>query len=513
MTKLLIVDDEQIEREGIRAILHKHFPDIVILEAKNGKVAIEQVQVHQPDIVLMDIKMPGITGLEAMEQIRVTNPEIKCIIMTAYAEFSYAQKAINLGALDYLVKPSRARDIVATIGKFIKQIELEHKVQAENQMHEKAFQKALPVIEKDIVTQLLFDHVHDVHLHELVAMLDIKLKDHMFVLYVLLPPDSEQPYTAIKNKVRQKEQAWFGALYGRQLPIIVFRNPERSFRSQAVTIARDILSISKANGTKGAFIGIGNTYETLDKVRQSYQEAFIATKDTTRPAQFCFYADLPKLTNAGNEKQDKQQESKFIAYIQNGQWEEVSTQIVQLIHQFEHDQLDLLQAQQRVLEILWLANRLLRELGIELDAPHYLAPINNFRQLQAEVDYVINQMKQSYLEHVNQIEENTTQQIRQYIIAHSHEDISLDGIAEKFQLSPIYISKLFKEKFGVNYIHFLTECRMEKAKKLMVDPEKSLKEITYDVGYHDPNYFSKVFKKFSGTSPNAYRKKLITMKE
>ncbi|MGM0973859.1 MAG: helix-turn-helix domain-containing protein [Bacillota bacterium] len=76
-------------------------------------------------------------------------------------------------------------------------------------------------------------------------------------------------------------------------------------------------------------------------------------------------------------------------------------------------------------------------------------------------------------------------------------------------LSPIYISKMFKEKLGVNYIDFLTECRIEKAKKLMADSGKSLKEITFEVGYHEPNYFSKVFKKMCGQSPTEFRKALL----
>ncbi len=104
-------------------------------------------------------------------------------------------------------------------------------------------------------------------------------------------------------------------------------------------------------------------------------------------------------------------------------------------------------------------------------------------------------------------------QIKQYIFEHSHEDISLDALGRKVDLSPIYISKMFKEKLGINYIDFLTECRIEKAKKLLSDPEKSLKEITFEIGYHEPNYFSKVFKKMCGVSPKEYRNILLGKKD
>ena len=91
----------------------------------------------------------------------------------------------------------------------------------------------------------------------------------------------------------------------------------------------------------------------------------------------------------------------------------------------------------------------------------------------------------------------------------SQQNISLEMLSDKVGLSPIYISKMFKEKFGVNYIEYLTECRIEKAKKMLADPEKSIKEITLEIGYHEPNYFSKVFKKMCNVTPREYRKALL----
>ncbi len=84
----------------------------------------------------------------------------------------------------------------------------------------------------------------------------------------------------------------------------------------------------------------------------------------------------------------------------------------------------------------------------------YSVQINDFRQLRTESIHLLNQMKQSYIEYQNQIEDDTIQRVRQYIVENSHKQISLDGIAQKFKLSPIYISKLFKEQLGVNYITF-----------------------------------------------------------
>lgn len=121
-------------------------------------------------------------------------------------------------------------------------------------------------------------------------------------------------------------------------------------------------------------------------------------------------------------------------------------------------------------------------------------------------------MNAAYEAHYERVEADKIHQIKQFISEHSHKDISLNILAQKVDLSPIYISKMFKEKLGINYIDFLTECRIEKAKKLLNDPERSLKEITFEVGYHEPNYFSKVFKKMCGVSPKEYRKTLMSKK-
>ena len=121
-------------------------------------------------------------------------------------------------------------------------------------------------------------------------------------------------------------------------------------------------------------------------------------------------------------------------------------------------------------------------------------------------------MKTVYIIHFEKIEADKIHQIKQFIYDNSHKDISLDILAQRVDLSPIYISKMFKEKLGINYIDFLTDCRIDKAKKLLSNSDSSLKEITFEIGYHDPNYFSKVFKKMCGVSPKDYRKAMLSKK-
>lgn len=510
--KLLIVDDEPIEREGMQAILQKAFPDLTIYQGKNGKLAIELANVIQPDLILMDIMMPGMTGLEAIEKIQAEHSSIKFVMVTAFDMFDYAREAIKLGVKDYLLKPSRASEIVDTVGRVLEECRREREAEATSQIQHEKWQQALTLAETDIVTQLLFDHIHEVHIDMLVEMLNIRSTAEKFVLVVLLPKGGEHYYISIKEKVRENGTAWIGALYGRQLPIIMFRDQEKSFRLQAITLAASILSLGKKKMGSGWFIGIGQVYEPLDEIRQSYQEALIATIDTTLAAKSRFYADVPALSLETDNQIIKRQQKEFFDQIRLGNWVSIRSGVLDLIRQHENGGNSLIYTQQRVLELLWVANRVMDEMGMEANAPFFPFQVQDHRQLRTETLLLLERMNAIYDAHYDQVEDDKIHQIKQFIYEHSHKAISLDILAQRVNLSPIYISKMFKEKLGINYIDFLTECRIEKAKKLLNDPERSLKEITFEVGYHEPNYFSKVFKKMCGISPKEYRRTLLSKK-
>lgn len=508
--KLLIVDDEQIEREGMMAILNRAFPELKIEQANNGYQAIEVSRRFQPDLVLMDIQMPGMNGLEAIEQIHAECPTIKFVMVTAFDTFNYVQSALKLGAKDYILKPSKVSEIRATVGKVLKEIEEERELFTESKLQSEMLQKTFALVETDIVTQLLFDHVHEVHVNMLVEMVDIPSTNEMFVMNVVVPVGTEHTYSRIKEKVRECKSGWMGALYDGQLPIIIFRNPEASFRSQAILLARDILSIANSEQKAGWFIGIGNVCQSLEQIRQSYQEASIASANKNLPVKYRFFQDVPNGNDIRNEA--KLLKKVLSDQVRLGEWDQVKTNVMNLIRTYEVEGLDLQQSQQLVLEALWSIWSVMSDSGIETLAPIYSYQTENFRQLRTETTSLIQEMKRNYEKHYRNIEADTIHQIKQYIMENSQHDISLDTLSRKVGLSPIYISKMFKEKLGVNYIEFLTECRIEKAKKMLGDPEKSIKEITIEVGYHEPNYFSKVFKKMCRVTPREYRKTLLGMK-
>ncbi|XEC93378.1 response regulator [Paenibacillus tarimensis] len=514
MYKILIVDDEQVEREGLQAILSKGFPSFSFMQAKNGAMAIEAARDFAPELILMDIKMPGMSGLEAVERIKAGQPRIKVVMVTAYDSFDFARQALKLGVKDYLLKPSKASEIIATIAGEIREIESERSAEEEQRKQKDTIRKMLPVVEADVVTQLLFDHVHEVHLDDMMRLLGRGMTHEAFVLLVTLGGGGSEEafYAAVKDKMRITESGWAGAMSGRHIPLIVFRAAGISFRAQASQMVQQLLHLPFRHSGNEIFIGVGNPYELLDNIRLSYQEALISSSDTMLPSRHRFYCDLPVIDELNEALRSTLAENRLIDNIRLDRWDQVKSSVMELISVYESKGAPLVQAQQRVSEALWVASRVLLEMGIETEKPVFSMQVQEFRQLRAECDCLLEKLRNTAASHRNRMEPDVIHEIKQYIIAHSQEDISLESIAGQVNLSPYYISRMFKEQLGVNYIDFLTECRIEKAKKRMLNPKLSMKEIAYDVGYNDPNYFSKVFKKMCGVSPTDYRRAALGKK-
>lgn len=514
--KLLIVDDEQVEREGLQAILRNGYPELQISQAKNGMNAIQSIHDEVPDLILMDIKMPGMNGLEAVELISSCYPRIKFIMVTAYDMFEFARQALKLGVMDYLLKPSKASEIIETVGRVLKQIEDERSELEVIRLDRETLQRMMPVVESDVVTQLLYDHVHEVHLDEMLGMLGGDTTREAYVMLIVLGKSISLDlfYATLKEKLRQLQNCWVGAMSGHQIPLIVFRENEKSYRAQASLIVQQLLSLQeKVTGTgKVCFVGIGNPYDTLDQIRLSYQEALISSADTSLASKHRFYTDLPALIERKSDYPSQRLEKQFLEQIRLGQWEDVRHAVMELIQYYEKQGASIVEAQQRGMEALWIISRVLLEAGVQLDKPLFSFQAQDYRQLISEIEYLLDKQITTITAHQERLEPDVVHQIKQYIILHSQEDISLEMIAKRVDLSPFYISKVFKEQLGINYIDFLTECRIQKAKSMMSDPELSLKEITFEVGYNDPNYFSKVFKKVCGVSPTDYRKMMLSKK-
>lgn len=512
MIRILIADDEEIERVALEKILTTHLSQVeVVATAMHGREAIEKTEQTRPDLLLMDIQMPGINGLEAIEIIRERYPEIKVVIVSSYDTFTYAQQAIRLGVKDYLLKPSKVQVIIDTIRKLCEEIEQERvKRESQDEMTTR-IKRALPIIESEFVSQLLFDQVHPIDQEEMSKLIEVPIQPPAYVMAISIQPkEMENRPTVTKMiqelqiELRQHGSILIGGGSGSVLPLILFHKKGQE-RHQAMKLIEQIRRIFYRFSHVHVLTGVGRSKGSLINLRSSYQEALLACSDSASGQGFrCrFYEDLEK--EQGEDSQRLHYERKLINSIRDEKWQDTKEILLQLLSVDEQRQAPVGEAKQRLYGHLLLVVHLLHEMGVEATPLNIILQGQTYAELWQEAQEKIQELDVMYHRFQQHAQYDALDQVKKYIEAHFTEDLSLEQLAQFVNLSPFYLSKCFKEEFGISYVDHMTQCRIDRAKEYIRQGGLSFKEIAYAVGYHDPNYFSRVFKKVCGLSPSQYR--------
>lgn len=444
MYRILVADDEALEREGMHWIISNMMQQqITVIEAENGREALQLASIHKPHIVFLDIRMPGMDGLEALRAIQQQSPQTKFVLVTAYESFDYAQEAVRLGAKDYIVKPAKRQDIVALIERLIQEIEQQQQEHLQLVEHKERINKLLPLVKSELALRLIASAID---VQEIVNMADsLEIKPALICAIVVALPYGEQHRKTLEQQTLQLVEQLERSLSHPHFHIIssplvnehivLFITCEMSENEGAHALldftssvsSQLIVSYEKAAPQQQVHIGIGNVHEGVTGARRSYYEAVFASTTAVEKGQICLFQQIehlhpqPHLIHKGEQ----------YAYVQ---------QAIALIQQEREQQ----------------------TFSIVDAAVHY---IERFYQ----------------------------------------RELSLEDVAEHVHLNPYYFSKVFKQQTGETFIDYITRIRIEKAKQWMASKELSLKEICHLVGYNDPNYFSRVFKKVTGKTPTAYR--------
>lgn len=342
MYKVYIVEDEHLEREALKTILNKQAPDVdVVGSAASGMAALEGIKETDPDIILMDINIPEINGIEVLRKVKQADPNKKVILITAFNEFDFAHQAIKAKVDDFLLKPIRPEQLLEAIRQAIGSLKANEKSMFNEKMNEVLF----AVVQKKYsdTRRALTEYIDLLYEHYSYDLLSIEHEiDH--------------------------------------------------FMEELNTIARD-------------------TYH---------------------------YDAMPSLRGGSGQ--------------------------------------------------------------------HF---VNNYKtpyDLKIEIMKVIDKIFDHMLEN-NENRKNTIEDILNYIDRNCAKDISLDQVGEYANMSSYYLSKIFKKETGVNFVTYLTERKIEIAKDMLINTDVPIINIALDLSYHEPNYFSKVFKKSTGMTPTEYRKK------
>ena len=528
MYRILIADDEGIMLESLREIITKEFGDAAeVTTVRSGRAAIEQAESFHPDIVFMDIHMPGINGIAAIREIRQFNSSCLFYVISAYNKFDYAQDAISLGVEKYLMKPVSRKTVVDTISEAMAKVNAIREKRSDQLKIQEKLETVIPVVESGFVSNMLLaEDVQDEEYYK--QLLDME-EDYAFVEVVQYGTDTEdgklispvesrvkaqENYMQIRAVIKSYQRCIVGPVMSDRIVLVVPHGDESisyEERIEAIDRMHDMLVHLEESVPLRFRTGIGRIRRLKD-LRISYQDAVAALQNSKSRV-----AHMDDLTRHGVYEDDYPIELERDAFsaLSRGDVDGVRQREETFFDWMERqDPSDLNSMRLKVLELV---------LRAEFDAftagsvnyaynyrKNYLTEVNELKDAA--------QIRRWFLERMTTIasgirdqsgeqSETTAEKAQKYIQENYHRDISLDEVSREVNVSPYYFSKLFKEETGENFIDYLTALRIARAKEYMMDKSLTIREAGCMAGYADPNYFSRIFKKHTGMTPREYREK------
>lgn len=529
MYKILLADDEGIVIEALTFILEKNFEGNVTIEsAKTGRSVIELAEHFRPDIVFMDIQMPGINGIEAMKEIQKSMPNTIFIVLSAYERFDYAKEAMEVGALCYLNKPIDKNVIVDVTKKAMEEIELLRKKRSNDLMIREKLETIIPVIESGFIYSVLFQDNYANETERYMQLLGISERmGYMMVIKIGEREENGELTNSVGASVRVSAnyqeisaiiKEFFKGIVGPLMANMVLvyvpvadSEVTDEYENRIAVIENVRKMVRKLSGHIDAKfrVGIGSV-QPASKAGTSYMEAVNSFRLSV--SSVAHAKDLPINCEFEDDYPIETEELLFQA-VKEGNAQSAAQHINHFFNwMLETNYENIMDIKLKVLELVLHAEQIGYQSGgmvYKFSARHdYLKTIvdmDNYENLRTWFMTKVQNVCRNVVSKREEQAANLIHQAREYIDNHFDEDLTLDEVSRLINISPYYFSKLFKEEIGQSFIEYITNLRMEKAKTLLATTNKSMKEICSAIGYADPNYFSRTFKKNVGVTPTEYK--------
>ncbi len=530
MYKIMLADDEGIVIESLTFIIEKNFGgQCEIASAKTGRSVIELAETFRPDIAIMDIQMPGINGIDAMKEIRRINASTVFIVLSAYDKFDYAKEAINLGVLEYLNKPVEQARIIEVLGRAMDQIEKERKKRKQDLLIKEKLENVVPIIENNMIYAVLFQDsyaqdvdsyrdllgIEDDYGYMIVLEFGEQKEDNHMTNVVGAGVRSQSYYREIKDTIKNTFSCITGSLMANRMILLVPAQEDSVDYTERIKIiekCREMLKKLSERVDVKFRAGIGSVHK-LSECMESYKEAQRALRNSDGTV-----AHISDLAITVTYEEDYPVETEREIFEKTEKGDEAGA-VVAATHFFEwmcENYSDhITDIKLKALEfVLWSEHLAYEEGGMKyrfLSRQNYLPDIMSMQTLDEIKNWFLQKTgaaAKDVRENKQKQNSSSVERAKAYINENYQNDISLDDVSREVDISPYYFSKLFKEETGENFIEYVTNVRIEQAKQLLSSSRLSMKEICAQVGYADPNYFSRIFKKTVGVTPTEYKEGL-----
>lgn len=498
--RVLIVEDEIKIRMGISRLISSQTSHTVVGEAKNGKEGLEMLERFHPELVISDIRMPVMNGLELLREVKEEGHHCHFVILSGYSEFEYAQQAIRYGADDYLLKPLAPEDVIELLDK------IQEKLEAEEARNGQSTEGMI----RDIL--LGTSQRAEENLRNLEKTGALMPEKTVAVLAGYLGNTSARYGQAVCEQFQKLKKDWKElhiysiALENTQELILIMQgnmNDEMERRLarrlyQNLTEEEQPVWVYKNQvqplELKAEVLHLREYY--LYGIQLGYRE--IITPDKTKRLeeefQYPLHFESQLRTAICKETPEhlKKEAEKFVSYVSDMKchpryikktYKKMLAFLESVCHEVNQEAYRLLQNQ---------------------DLEKYISGVYTRGELENCFRGTIEMIAESK-DKKEDIRNYAIRRAINYIREHFAENISLDMLAERLEITPEYLSTLFNKEVGINFSTFLKQFRISQAKRFLKGTDEKIYAIAVQVGYSDPKYFNRVFKEEVGISPGEYR--------
>lgn len=504
MYRILIVDDEKIERTGIKFLLGQLEEKFEIYEAVNGKEAVSWLQNNRVDILMTDVKMPFMDGLQLLEQVYQLYPDMMKIIISGYGEFSYAQKAMQFGVEEYILKPVDPAEFGASMKKLIKSLD-------ERKAEENTKQLRITFFKEYVLNAIL----NGTEITELEKMAEGYyplefLQDYRRMMLIEL---NGKYFGGTEASHNPEFLAELGDKVdylnlNTQQSVLLFKEESSDWKGIASGICDSIQK--KCNGELKCHVAISSGISDPSQLIERYHEVELLMENR-------FYSLDSSIYMAENEAASAAEVCLDDDTLMRQMKQDVRTKdVVSLREHFERLFFNYSQNQKfSHIYVKFMFTNLLKMLCEAIPEKTEKEMSEDVDKLYRAVDMtgiceIIEKNIKQFEAYVQKDEGNIRREVevvKRYIYAHYGEELSVELLAEQVFLAPSYLSTIFRKETGQNLSKFIKSYRMEKAREMLENTHEKIVMISEKVGYPNVSYFCQNFREYFGISPQKYRDK------
>lgn len=531
MIKVFLVEDEFVVREGIKKNIDWAGHGYEFCgEASDGERAFSMIQKAKPDIVITDIMMPFMDGLELSKLIKAKMPWIEIIILSGYSEFEYAKNAIKLGVAEYISKPVSGDDLLRGVDVVAKRIEERNKEREISEQYRREMEENTKASYKSLFQDLVMASKSVHELLESAAMINVDLSAQWYniVLFKLMMhskkqmeynEEYEQICDIIQNVLEKRDILFFDRNLEGIAILIKADEKEMLLQIQDEAI-HQIKEVMEQHDNIDYFGGIGLPVERISEIPQSFEVASHAFARRYLMKKSCFLDGMELKESIVDDYTDMQafavdtkqiDRSKITNFLKQGELEETKYFVDEYFMALGQSAVQsILFRQYIVMDIYFCVVDFVENYQMERETitPPDMAILANY-PIEKTMKYLTEMMQTAIRLRDGQASNryrDIVEQVKMYIEENfADEELSLNVLAQHVNFSPNHLSVIFGQETGQTFIKYLTDFRINKAKELLRCTRLKSSEISLKVGYKDPHYFSFLFKKTQGMTPTQYR--------